>query len=332
MQKWRILSNLPVWGSLVVVLILVALPGLGLPKHYLNLITLSAIIGLAVLGLDILMGYTGLLSLGQAGFMAIGAYTTAILTVRYGLAPLSALLVAQIVTFLTSIFIGKAVLRLRGYHLAIATLAFCVIMEQLLVNLRNLTGGPSGLAGIPNFSLGGWVIGPGFPLYYLSMGLVIIFFILLKNLMNCRVGRAWKARSGDELAASMLGIDLDKYKLMAFTFSACLATLSGSLYAHYMHFISPEMVGMQTSFNLVVMTALGGSGTLWGPLLGVGVLTFLPDVISFLKDFQLIINGVILLLAMVFFPGGLAGLLSVPYYLLMRTSVERASVGKGVKK
>lgn len=306
------------WGIWIVFAIFLALPLIGLSGHYESLLTLSAILALAVLGLDLLMGYTGLLSLGQAGFMAIGAYTSAILTVRYGIPPLLALLAAQAVTLITAVFIGKAVLRLKGYHLAIATLAFSVIMEQLLVNLRDLTGGPSGLAGVPSLSAGGISVSGGLPLYYLSLLMVILAIFLLRNLTNCRVGRAWQAIAGDELAASTVGINTDNFKLLAFVISAGLAAFSGSLYAHYMHFIAPEMVGMQMSLNLVVMTALGGAGTLWGPLLGVLLLTFLPDFISYLQNVQLIINGLVLLVTIVFFPGGLAGVLIYLYNLLVR--------------
>lgn len=322
---------LTAWGIWLVFGILLALPLIGLSGHYVSLLTLSAILALAVLGIDLLMGYTGLLSLGQAGFMAIGAYTSAILTVRYGIEPLLALLAAQVITLIMAVFIGKAVLRLKGYHLAIATLAFSVIMEQLLVNLRDLTGGPSGLAGVPSLSAGGISISGGLPLYYLSLIMVILVVFLLKNLTNCRVGRAWQAIAGDELAAATLSINTDNFKLLAFVISACLAAFSGSLYAHYMHFIAPEMVGMQASLNLVVMNALGGAGTLWGPLLGVVLLTFLPDFIAYLQNFQLIINGLVLLVTMVFFPGGLAGLLTNLYSMTVKRLKRRRLNGGGVE-
>ncbi|MFZ3101592.1 MAG: branched-chain amino acid ABC transporter permease [Desulfitobacteriaceae bacterium] len=301
--------------GLMVFAVLMVLPLVGLPKNIISLLTLSAIIGVVVLGMDILMGFAGLLSLGQAGFMAIGAYTSAILTVKHGFAPLTAMLLAQCLAVVVSIVIGKAVIRLKGYHLAIATMAFSVIVEQLLVNLLELTGGPSGFAGVPSLSVGGISV-DGLPLYYLCVVVVLVVLLMLKNLTNCRVGRAWRAMAGDELAASCLGVNTDRYKLLAFAISASLAALSGSLYVHFMHFISPEMVGMQTSFNLVVMMSLGGAGTLIGPLLGATLLTFLPDLISFMKDFQLMINGLVLLVTMVFFPGGLFSLLTIPYRAL----------------
>lgn len=314
MQNSLINKKISLVVGLLIVSALFLLPLTGISDHYIKLLTLAAIVALAVVSLDVLMGYVGLLSLGQAGFMAIGAYTSAILTVVHGFNPFVALLIAQVITVVLSIFIGKAVIRLKGYHLAVATMAFSVIVEQLLVNLRDLTGGPSGLAGVPSFSIGSLTIKGGLPLYYFCIAIVVIVLILLKNLMNGRVGRAWHATAGDDLAASCLGVNTNRYKLLAFGISSSVAALSGTLYVHYMHFISPEMVGMQTSFNLVVMMSLGGAGTLVGPILGATILTFLPDVITIFKDYELIINGLVLLLTMVFFPGGLLSLLTLPYH------------------
>lgn len=297
----------------IVVLVMLVLPLLGLSKQYINLFTLSGILALAVLGMELLMGFAGLLSLGQGGFMAIGAYTSAILTVNYNISPLLALILAQVVTLVFALLIGKAVLRLRGYHLALATLAFSIIMQQLLTNLRDLTGGPSGLAGIPALALGNLNLTKGLPFYYLIMVVVGLVYLLLRNLLNCRVGRAWVAVAGDELAAATLGVNTSNYRLVAFIFSAALAALSGSFYAHYMQFIAPEMVGMQSSINLVIMTALGGPGTLWGPLLGTLLLTMLPNFIAFAQNYQLLLFGVIFLVTIVFFPGGLAGLTKLGY-------------------
>lgn len=317
-ERMRQSINRGSWWGYLAIIILVLIPYLGVSKHFINLLTLTAILGIAVLGMDLLMGFTGLLSLGQAGFMAIGAYTSGILAVKYELTPLYGLLAAQALTVVVSLMIGKAVLRLKGYHLAIATLAFSVIMEQLLINSRELTGGPSGLAGVPFFAVGGLTVPTGLPLYYLAIGLVLVIIVLLRNLTSVRVGRAWLAISGDETAAAMLGVNTSSYKLLAFVFAACLAALSGSLYVHYMRFISPDMVGMQASINITVMTALGGPGTLWGPLLGVGLLTFLPDFVSFTQQFQLIINGLVLFVTIVFFPKGISGLLMYIYHWLIQ--------------
>lgn len=316
-----------VWGWLAV--LITALIPVFASKQLVSLLTLAAILGIAVLGMDILMGFTGLLSLGQAGFMAIGAYTSGILIVRYNVPPIFALLAAQAITVFLSLLIGKAVLRLKGYHLAIATLAFSVIVEQVLINSRELTGGPSGLAGIPFFSVGGTVIPSGLPLYFLVMVILFILVILLKNLTSVRVGRAWLAISGDELAGSMLGVNTSHYKLLAFVIAACLAGLSGSLYVHYMRFISPDMVGMQASINITVMTALGGAGTLWGPLLGVGLMTFLPDLLSFTQKYQLIINGLVLFVTIVFFPKGISGLLKLLHSGLVRIILRPGILKEG---
>lgn len=319
-------NRLPSWlAPLIVVLVMLVLPLFGLSKQYIDLLTLSGILALAVLGMDLLMGFTGLLSLGQAGFMSIGAYTSAILTVRYHMAPLIALVLAQVVTMVFALFIGRAVLRLRGYHLALATLAFSIIMQQLLTNLRDLTGGPSGLAGVPALALGYITVGKGLPFYSLIIVLVGLIYWLLHNLLHCRVGRAWVAIAGDELAAATLGVNTSNYRLLAFVFSAALAALSGSFYVHYMRFIAPEMVGMQTSINLVIMTALGGPGTLWGALLGTVLLTLLPNVIAFAQNYQLLLFGLIFLVTIVFFPGGLSGLIKLGYRKLVNLKFKKGT-------
>ena len=315
----------------IVILFLIVLPFLGLSKQYINLLTLAGIFAVAVLGMELLMGFAGLLSLGQAGFMAIGAYTTAILTVDHNMSPLPALLLAQLLTLVFALLIGKAVLRLRGYHLALATLAFSIIMQQLMTNLRDLTGGPSGLAGVPSMALGSLTLVKGLPFYYLIMVVVGLIYFLLRNLLSCRVGRAFVAVAGDELAAATLGVNTSRYKLVAFMISASLAALSGSFYAHYMQFIAPEMTGMQTSINLVIMTALGGPGTLWGPLLGTILLTLLPNFIAFAQNYQLLLYGVIFLVTIVFFPGGLAGLTKLGYRKLANIYANKGKSVRTVK-
>ena len=169
-------------------------------------------------------------------------------------------------------------------------------------------------------------------MYYFIVILLLVLVILLRNLVSVRIGRAWLAISGDELAASMLGVNTSNYKLLAFVIAACLGALSGSLYVHFMRFISPDMVGMQASINITVMTALGGAGTLWGPLLGVTLMTFLPDFVSFTQQFQLIINGLVLFVTIVFFPKGISGLLMYFHRLLIKVipgNLTKGEMGNG---
>lgn len=291
---------------IIVALALAALP-LILPGSYLiGISVLVAIFSLAAIGVDLLFGYAGQLSLGQAAFMGLGAYTTAILTVRGGLPPLAATGVGVVISVILAGLIGRPVLKLRGYYLVLASLALGLIFEILLVGWRDFTGGPSGFSGVPSFSAG-ITFGSDIEYHYLVWSLVLATLWTMNNLSVSRTGRALKALAADDVAAGVLGMDVPALKLKVFMISAALASVSGSLYAHYMQFVSPEMVGLQTSFALVTMVALGGAGQLWGSVVGVALLKLLPEVIGWLRDYQLIIHGLILMVLMVRMPAGIIG-------------------------
>lgn len=278
------------------------------PKsYYVGLLVIIGLLTFATMGLDMLVGYVGLLSLGQAAFMATGAYVFGLLAARAQWTPLAALLAALAVSLVLARVIGGAVLKLRGYYLAIATLAFSVIIEKLLVALRPVTGGPSGLTGVPNFSLGPWQITTDTQYYYLVGVLLLAGYMISRNVAATRTGRAFRSIAGDSAAAAMLGIDVSGYRMKAFLYSAAFASVAGSLYTSYMRFISPEMVGSQASLTLVVMLLVGGPRTLIGTGVGVGLITILPQLLGPFMDFWLMIEGIILVLVMIFMRRGLVG-------------------------
>ena len=167
-------------------------------------------------------------------------------------------------------------MRLRGHFLALATLAFGLIVDSLTVGMADTTGGPSGLAGIPSFAVAGISFDTPIQMYYLVAGIIIVLVLVLHGGMRAGFGRALKAVRTDQTAAAALGINVVRYKLAAFLISAALGSLSGSLYAFYFHFLSPEMVGTPRSFEMIAMLVAGGEGTLVGPILGVALLTLLP--------------------------------------------------------
>lgn len=316
--------NRPILG---VGLLLALLPIL-LQGHYLmGISVLVGIFSLATLGLDLLFGYTGQLSLGQAAFMGIGAYTTGILTVKLGLSPLLALVTGGVLAGAFALLVGGPVLKLRGYYLVLVTLAGGQVCEMVLVGWRNLTGGPSGLAGVPQFQLGGFTFSSDIHYHYFVWALVLLVLVGLQHLVSGRVGRALKAIAADDVAAGVLGVDVAAFKLKVFVVSAVLAGIAGSLYAHYMQFISPDMVGIQTSFSLVIMLVLGGVGRLWGVLVGVTLLKVLPQVIGWMQDYQLIIHGLLLMVVMVCMPQGIMG--AVRAYLDRREVVVRGRLAAG---
>jgi branched-chain amino acid transport system permease protein len=295
-----------IFCALATVFILV-LP-LMLPRGgILNSLVITGILFIAVLGLDVLMGFAGQVSLGHAGFMAIGGYTAAILATTYHWSPLSGIAAGIVLSLLCALALSLVTTRLRGHFLALATLAFGLMIDSLTVGLTDVTGGPSGLVGIPSFAIGGYVLRTPLQMYYLVAALIIILIVILQGGMRSGFGRALKAVRTDQTAAAALGVNVPRYKLAAVCLSAALASLSGSLYAFYFHFLSPEMVGAPRSFEMIAMLVAGGEGTLVGPLLGVALLTLLPTVFQPFALYKTFAEGLLLVLCFLWLPEGMFG-------------------------
>lgn len=261
----------------------------------------------AVMGLNVLMGYAGQVSLGQAGFMAIGGYAAGYLAVTYDVPPLLGLLAGLALSLLCALGLALITMRLRGLYLALATLAFGLLVDSLAVGLDDITGGPSGLVGIPPFSVGSVEFGTPLRMYYLVLGVVTVSLLLLAGAMRSDFGRTLQAIRTDQTAAAALGINVPLYKLAAFMISAGFASVAGSLYAFGFNFLAPEMVGTNRSFELVTMMVIGGEGTLIGPLLGAGLLTLLPTAIQALSVYKTLFNGVLLVTFFLYLPEGMFG-------------------------
>jgi len=270
-------------------------------------LVITGILFISVLGLDLLMGYAGQVSLGHAGFMAAGGYTAAILATRYGLAPLAATGAGIALSLAVALVLSLVTARLRGLYLALATLAFGLLVDSVTVGLTNLTGGPSGLVGIPSFSLGAYTFASPISNYYLVWGVAGALVIVLANLARSGYGRALRATRADQTAARALGIHVPRYKVSVFLLSAALASLAGSLYAFHFHFLSPEMVSTSRSLELITMLVLGGEGTLVGPLIGVALLTLLPAAFQPLAVYKTLAEGGLLVLIMLYLPTGIFG-------------------------
>lgn len=294
------------FGMLLIALLL-AVPWLLPPGGLLGTFVITGILYIAVLGLDVLMGYAGQVSLGQAGFMAIGGYTAAILATRYGVAPLFGVLAGIVVSVAAAMMLSVVTQRLRGHYLALATLAFGLLVDSLAVGLDEVTGGPSGLAGIPSFSIGSYAFATPLSMYYLVLGIAVALVLLLQGGIRSSFGRALQTVRTDQTAAMALGVEVARYKLAALCVSAALASLSGSLYAFYFHFLSPEMVGTPRSFEMIAMLVAGGEGTLIGPLLGVALLTLLPTLFQPFALYKTFAEGAILVGAFLWLPEGIFG-------------------------
>jgi len=273
--------------------------------YYYTLLNFIGIHTLLVVGLNLLLGYAGQISLGHAAFFGLGAYTSGILTATWGVNPWLALVAGLAVSGGAAFLIGIPALKLRGYYLAMATLGFGIIVYIILNEAQRLTGGPSGLTGIPSLAVGSFALNTPRRLYlliWITLGLILY---LSANLVNSRTGRAIRALHDSEAAAESLGVDTFRIKLKIFVWSALYASLAGSLYAHTLNFIAPASFGFMFSIKLVTMVVLGGMASIWGSLLGAGVLTVLPEALVVFHDFEVVIFGAILMVVMIFMPRGL---------------------------
>jgi branched-chain amino acid transport system permease protein len=272
--------------------------------YYYTLLNFIGIHTFLVVGLNLLLGYAGQISLGHAAFFGLGAYTSGILTATYGVNPWLAMVAGLAVSGTAAYLIGLPALKLKGYYLAMATLGFGIIV-YIILNEAQITGGPSGLHGIPSLSLGSFALNTPRRLYlliWITLGLILA---LSANLVSSRTGRAIRALHDSEAAAESLGVDTFRMKLKIFVWSALYASLAGSLYAHTLNFIAPSSFGFMFSIKLVTMVVLGGMASIWGSLLGAGVLTVLPEMLTVFHDFEVVIFGAILMVVMIFLPRGL---------------------------
>jgi branched-chain amino acid transport system permease protein len=264
------------------------------------------------------MGFAGQVSLGQAAFFAIGAYVSAILTVTGGWDGWLALAAAVAAGALTALAAGLPIFRLSGLLLAMATLGFGVVVYYVLVNWSTLTGGPSGLTGVPPLRLGTVPLDTDARMLWLAGGLLLLVLGLAGNLVDSRVGRALRALHGSEAAAAAAGIDTARLKLAVFALAGGLTALAGGLYAHYLRFVNPSPFGLGYSVELVVMVVLGGVASLWGAVLGAAaVVVFVEALRAALPrltaghgaaEYEIVASGLLLMGLMIFAPAGLAGL------------------------
>jgi len=291
------------FGALAVIIIL--LPLFVESKYYfivLNVIGLNTIV---VVGLNLLIGFAGQISLGHAAFYGLGSYFSGILTVNYGFPLWPAMVVGMMATGVVAYLIGYPSLKLRGHYLVMATLGFGIIINILMGELEQFTGGHDGLMGIPPLAIGGLIFDNDLKNFYLIWSFVFLCMLAARNLLNSRVGRALRAISGSEVAASSLGVNTADYKVKVFVLSAMFASISGSLYAHYITFISPSSYDFYYSIQVVTMVIVGGMGSLWGSLLGAGVLTCISEALHVAKQYHIIAYGVFLCLVLVFLPQGI---------------------------
>lgn len=327
-QLWRRAPN--AFGMALFALVLAVIP-FWVPSNY--LLSTAIFIGIAAiltLGLALLMGYAGQISLGHAAFYAMGAYTSAILTVKLAWSPWLAMVLGIFITGTLAYLIGKIIFRLSGHYLALATLGLGIIVFLALGEFRSLTGGPSGMPGVPRQSIGSFSFDSDIKYYYLVWAAFLVLLGFSLNVVNSRVGRALRAIHASEVAAESVGVDAGRFKLRVLVLSAIYASIAGSLYVHYMQFVSPQPFDFHASVRLVVMAAVGGLASVWGAPFGAAVVILLTALLRdtlplFINnasgEHTVIVYGLILVLIMIFMPDGLtSGLLKKqwPFFRLKK--------------
>lgn len=273
--------------------------------YTLGLTNIIAVDVIVVLGLNLFVGYAGQISLGHGAFFGLGAYGTAILTSTYEYPAWPVMAVVALAVGLVAWVVGKPTLKLKSHYLAMATVGLNVVVYTVLVQWDKVTGGPSGMSGIPPLSIGNITFGNDFKFHYLAWGFAMVAFMLSINLVRSGIGRGMAALAEDEAAAACLGVDVKNAKLKVFVLSAVYASVAGSLYAHMARFVSPETFGIFASLDFVTMVVVGGTGSIWGTLFGVAFLRVLPEYLTFFEDWKEVLHGLILVIILLFLPQGL---------------------------
>ena len=286
-----------------------AMPTLVGSNYWLNLLHLAISFAIVALGINVVLGYAGQLTLAQAAFWGVGAYTSAILMTKAGWSFWPAIVAAFVVAAFFGVLLGIPTLKLTGHYLAMTTIGFGIILQLVLINEIPLTNGSDGITQIPSPWSGPWELKDSSSFFYLAGIMLLLIVWGTIRLKNSRVGRAFLAVRENEMAAETMGIDTTFFKVLAFALAAGLAGVGGSLFASSgSHFISPDTFSFDQSVVLLVMAVLGGSGSAVGAVVGAVLLQLVPEVLRFLKDSYLMFYAAAIILVMIFMPGGIAGL------------------------
>jgi branched-chain amino acid transport system permease protein len=301
------------WLFAISVIAIVALP-LFVSSFYGRQLLIVVVLNVTLaMGLNLILGYTGQLALGHIAFYGIGAYTSAIMVMRYGLSFWLALIVATVFAGFAGWILSLFTLRLRGHYLAIATIGFNVITYQIILNWISVTRGPLGIPGVPApspISVAGITIDffDKQVYFYLVAAFGLGVYLLLKAILRSPIGDALLAVREDEVSARSIGINPFLWKMFAFVLASALGGTAGSFYAHYLGILAPESFFVVESFALLAMVVVGGMGTMLGPVVGAVVLTLAPQMLRAVGTYRLVIFGAALTAVVLFFPSGLAGL------------------------
>jgi branched-chain amino acid transport system permease protein len=291
-----------------------ALPLVVTLPYFLHLIILALIWVVLSQGQNLIQGFTGYVSIAQAGFMGIGAYSSTLLSVKLGWPVWATMAAAPVLTAAFAVVAGYPSLRVKGHYFAIVTLAYNMVIFIVLTTWVSLTGGEAGISNVPrptDIVVGGfaWKFGERIGYYYLVLAAAAAATALCALILHSRVGRVLVAIRQNETLIEAAGVQTWRYKLLAFVVSASLAGVAGALYAHFIGFLNPDAFGVDHSLNAILAVILGGSGTLAGPVVGAFAVVFLPEYLRVAETYRLVMYGFILVAATIFMPRGLVPLL-----------------------
>jgi branched-chain amino acid transport system permease protein len=279
-------------------------------RYTLNILNLAGIFAILTCSLNFIHGYLGLISIGHAGFFAIGAYVTAGLTMAAGLNYFPSLLIAAIASSMAGLLIGFPATRIGGHYFVLITLGFGEIVRLVILNWNEVTNGTNGVNAIPAPTLGPWSFDSRVSYFYLLLFFIVLTLGVTLSLRRSKYGRSLLALKVSERAATLMGVNPTVNKLIAFWLSSFFAGLAGGLYASYIGSISPEPFGVTLSVDVLTMLLVGGSGTIAGPVIGAAFLVALKEGLRFMKEYYMIVYGAGIVLVMIFMPDGIAGLIT----------------------
>ena len=299
-------------GLLIVIVILLLVPFIAPNSFYLDLAIRMAINAMIVLGLNLLIGFAGQISLGHAGFLGIGAYASAVLPTHFNWHPLLAMIAGAVITGLLAAVVARPIFKLKGNYLAMATLGLGIIINITLRNEAQWTGGPDGMP-VPPMSLFSYEIYGDKQWYWIVAAMLVFAVWASQNLIDSPFGRALRALHGSEVASQVVGVDVVRYKVSIFVLSAVFASIMGSVTAHYIGFVSPNFADFFHSIELVTMVVVGGMASVFGSLVGAVLLTALPQALATLEGWETVVFGAILMGFMIFLPKGIVPTLAAKF-------------------
>jgi branched-chain amino acid transport system permease protein len=299
-------------GLGLVIAVLLVLPFILPNSYYMDLAIRMAINAIIVIGLNLLIGFAGQISLGHAGFLGIGAYASAVLPTHFGFHPLLAMAAGAAATAVIAGVVAKPIFKLKGNYLAMATLGLGIIINIALRNEAQWTGGPDGMA-VPAFALFGIELSSDKQWYWVVASLLVISVWASLNIIDSPFGRALRALHGSEVASQVVGVNIARYKVSIFVLSAVFASIMGSITAHYIGFVTPNFADFFHSIELVTMVVVGGMASVFGSIVGAVLLTALPQALATFEGWETVVFGSVLMLCMIFLPKGLVPTLAAKF-------------------